>query len=84
VASQLALHGYTVQEGLITVKPRPGEHILRTEDVVQTIRKEGSSIALILFSGVQYYSGQFFDLETISKEGHDQVRREDPANSVMS
>ena len=50
-----------------------GESILRTEDILAKIEEEGESIAVICFSGVQYYTGQFFDIPTITKAGHDKV-----------
>jgi len=46
---------------------------LRTEDILDTLEKEGSSIAVIVLPGVQYYTGQVFDVKTITKAGHDKV-----------
>src|SRR5262249_7127295 len=50
--------------------PREGESTLRTEDIVETIEREGDSIAMILFGGVNYYTGQAFDMKTICDAGH--------------
>lgn len=50
--------------------PREGEHTLRTEDIVSTIQKHGDSVALVLFSGLQYYTGQVFDMKAITEAGH--------------
>lgn len=58
---------------MVLVKPREGEHNLRMEDILQTIEKEGDKTALVMFSGVQYYTGQLFDLRTITKTGHKKV-----------
>ncbi|MGH0136977.1 UNVERIFIED_CONTAM: hypothetical protein FKN15_002381 [Acipenser sinensis] len=58
---------------LIEAKAFPsdhGEETLRMEDIISTIEKEGDSIAVILFSGVQYYTGQLFDMPAITKAGH--------------
>lgn len=52
------------------MKPRLNEDILRTEDIVQMLENEGDNIALVLFPGVQYYTGQFFDIETITFIAH--------------
>ena len=61
VVSQLEFHGLNAQN-LIEVSPRPGERALRTEDVVAAIEKEGDQLALVLLPGVQYLTGQCFDL----------------------
>ena len=52
---------------IIEVAPRNGEYTLRTEDIISTIEKHGKETALVLFGGINYYTGQFFDLESISK-----------------
>ena len=64
--SQIRLHGLDPAEALIELAPREGENTLRTEDILATIEKEGASIALCLFSGVQYYTGQFFECGRIT------------------
>nr|KAF6336776.1 kynureninase [Myotis myotis] len=51
------------------LKPREGEETLRTEDILEVIEKEGDSIAVILFSGVHYYTGQHFNMPAITKAG---------------
>ncbi|MEX2588855.1 MAG: kynureninase, partial [Chitinophagales bacterium] len=50
---------------------RKGEHCLRTEDILDKIHKHKEELALVLFSGVQYYTGQFFDLKSITKAAHE-------------
>lgn len=71
VESQVRLKGYDPEDAIIEVFPREGEHYLRTEDIIAQIAEAGGELALVLFSGVQYYSGQFFDLSAIAKAGHD-------------
>ncbi len=56
---------------LIELAPRAGEATLRTEDIVEAIRENGDEIALVLLGGVNYYTGQAFDFEAITKAGHD-------------
>jgi len=68
--SQIKFHGCKVEESLIEMQPREGETTLRTEDIEEFIQKEGESIALILFAGVNYYTGQAFEYERITKAGH--------------
>lgn len=69
--SQAKFHGYDPAQCVIELKPRPGEHNLRQEDIEATIREHGASVALVLLGGVNYYTGQFFDLEAITKVGHE-------------
>ncbi|MCC7157903.1 MAG: kynureninase [Ignavibacteria bacterium] len=70
VQSQIKFHGFDPAESLIEMKPREGEVTIRTEDIESLIEKEGSSIALVMFAGVNYYTGQAFDFERITKAGH--------------
>lgn len=70
--SQIEMHGLDPADALMTLKPRSGEFTLRTEDIISTINAEGKSIALILFSGVQYYTGQAFPIKQITSAGHHQ------------
>jgi len=69
VQSQIKYHGYDPLTSLIQLKPREGENILRTEDILKLIQEEGDSIALIMFGGVQYYTGQFLDISKITEAG---------------
>ena len=71
VESQIKHHGYSVNNSLIRLNPRNGESSIRTEDLAEIIDKEGNEIALIMLGGVNYYTGQVFDLETITKLGQD-------------
>lgn len=67
--SQVKFHGLNPDETLVEVKKRTGEHFWRTEDVVAKIEEVGEELALVLIGGVNYYNGQFFDMETITKKG---------------
>lgn len=70
VASQLLHHGLNPLTDCIELQPRDGETALRTEDIKKAILEHGDSLALVFFSGVQYYTGQFFDIEAITKAAH--------------
>ncbi|MBL8181734.1 MAG: kynureninase [Blastocatellia bacterium] len=70
VESQIEFHGYDAKEGLIELTPRDGESTLRTEDILETIDREGDAIALIMLGGVNYYTGQAFDIRAITAAGH--------------
>ncbi len=68
--SQVKLHGLNPDEAIIEVSPREGEHIVRTADILDTISKHKDSIAVVMFGGVNYYSGQVFDMEKITLAAH--------------
>lgn len=70
VESQLRFHGFDYEQGVIELHPREGEHGLRTEDIESAILEAGDELALVLFAGVNYYTGQFFDLYRITQAGH--------------
>ncbi|MES2265745.1 MAG: kynureninase [Bacteroidota bacterium] len=69
--SQVRFHGFDPKDAIIEVAPRPGEITLRTEDILKHIADNANELALVMFSGINYYTGQFFDLQAISKAGHD-------------
>lgn len=68
--SQVKFHGYAPEEAIIEISPREGEHLLRTDDILKAIEKNRNELALVLFGGVQYYTGQLFDMQAISTAGH--------------
>lgn len=69
VESQIRFHGYQPDEALLLLKPRDGESLIRDEDVLDLLEREGESIALVMLPGVQYYSGQVFDMAGITRLG---------------
>jgi kynureninase len=69
--SQAKFHGFAYEDAVIEVNPREGEHHLRTEDILQVIEDHKDSVALVMFSGVQYYTGQAFNMEAITKKAHE-------------
>ncbi len=71
VQSHLLLHGSNPEECLIELTPREGEQTLRTEDILYTIQNHRNELALILLGGVNYYTGQYFDLPSITAAGHE-------------
>lgn len=68
VESQLKFHGY--ENGLLELRPREGEVLVRHEDIEDYINREGDSIALILLGCPNYYTGQVFDMKRIAELGH--------------
>ncbi|MDB3870609.1 kynureninase [bacterium] len=70
VESQIKHHGFSPPTSLIKLRPRDGESAIRTEDIQTIIEREGDEISLIMLGGVNYYTGQVFDFENITKLGH--------------
>lgn len=70
VESQLRHHGYNDKDGLVLWSPRPGEELARYEDLEALLEAQGDEIALIMIGGVNYYTGQYFDLKRIAALGH--------------
>ena len=70
VNSQILFHGFDPALSLLELTPRDGESYMRDEDIESLIEREGDSIALILLGGVNYATGQVFDMAGITKAGH--------------
>lgn len=70
VQSQVESYGFNYDEAVIEMLPREGEFILRTEDIIQAIEEAGDTLALSFFSGVQYYTGQLFNIPQITQAAH--------------
>jgi kynureninase len=70
VKSQIRFHGFDPATSLIELVPRPSESCLREEDIQSLIEREGDNIALILLGGVNYATGQAFDMASITRCGH--------------
>jgi len=70
VETQVRFHGLNPDEHIIEVKPRAGQRIIQTEDIIKAIKENGEEIAVVLFSGVQYLTGQAFEHELIANAAH--------------
>ena len=68
--SQVRFHGLDPADAIIEVAPRDGEYTLRTEDITAMIAKHGDEVALVLFGGINYFTGQWFDMKEITQAGH--------------
>lgn len=68
--SQVAFHGYQPEEAIVEIKRREGEHNIRLEDIIAKINEVGDELALVLIGGVNYYTGQVFDMKAITEAGH--------------
>ncbi len=68
--SQVKFHQLELKENLIELFPREGEHTLREEDVVEKINELGDTLALMMIGGVNYYTGQKFDMKNLTAAAH--------------
>ncbi len=68
--SHVRFHGFDPDDAIIEINPRDGEHTLRTEDILDIIHAHKDDAALVLLGGVNYYTGQLFDMEAITKAAH--------------
>lgn len=70
VETQVRMYGYEPNDAIIEITPREGEHTIREEDIYKAIQDTGESLALVMLGGVNYYTGQFFNLKQITAEAH--------------
>ncbi|OON70792.1 kynureninase [Hymenobacter sp. CRA2] len=68
--SQVKLHGYAPDDAIVELVPRLGEHTLRTADIEAKIQELGEELAVVILGGVNYYTGQAFDMPAITRAGH--------------
>lgn len=70
IQSQVGFHGFNPNEAIVEIKRREGEHNIRPEDILSKIEEVGDELALVLMGGVNYYTGQVFDIKSITEAGH--------------
>lgn len=70
MASQARWHGLDPAEHVIRLRPRDGEDVLRTDDVTAAIRASGDEVAVVVFSAVNYLTGEWMDMPAITDAGH--------------
>lgn len=70
VETQVQMHGFDPKEAIIEISPRKGEHTIHQSDIESAILKHKNKIALVLFGGVNYYTGQYFDVKAITALAH--------------
>ena len=68
--SQVKFHGYDPLDAIIEVGPRKGEYAIRNEDILEAIEQHSDTVALVIFSGVNYYTGQVFNMKSITESAH--------------
>ncbi len=68
--TQVRMYGYDPNDAIIEVAPKAGEHLIDDEAIKEAIEKAGDTLAIVMIGGVNYYTGQFFDLEGIVQAAH--------------
>lgn len=68
--TQAQHHDLEPDDVIIEVSPRDGEHLIREEDILATIEEHGDSVALVFFGGVNYFTGQLFDMKKLTEAAH--------------
>ena len=71
IESQIKFHGFDPQDTLIELRPRESETTLRTKDILAVVRKVNEELATVILGSVNYYTGQAFDMQSITKAGHE-------------
>ncbi len=69
--SQALIYGLDPEKVIVEVKSRDGEYTIRNEDIIATIKEHGREVAVVIIGGLNYYTGQVFDMETITAAAHD-------------
>ena len=71
ISSQVLLHGLKPEDVIVEIAPRHGEHTIHHEDILKAIKENAGELALVIIGGVNYYSGQVFDMQSITKATHE-------------
>lgn len=69
VRSHARFRGYDPDEAILRLRPREGESVLRTEDIITVIEQQGASIATMLLGGINYLTGEMMEMEAITAAG---------------
>ena len=70
VEQLVKLRGYDPEDAIMEIGPIEGAHTIEDSDIIERINSD-DSIAMVMIGGVNYYTGQVFDMEAITKAGHD-------------
>lgn len=71
IETQVRMHGFDPADAIIEIAPQAGAHTLDDEDILNVIRAEGDKVACVMMGGVNYYTGQLYDMKTITKVAHE-------------
>ena len=68
--TQVRHHGLNPDEAIIEISPRDGEHLIHEDDIIAAIEEHSDELALVFFGGMNYFTGQLFDMEKLTKAAH--------------
>lgn len=71
IETQVKMHGFDPEDAIIELQPKEGAYTLEDEAILQTIRDAGDSLACVMIGGVNYYTGQLYDMAAITKVAHE-------------
>lgn len=71
VETHVKVRGFDPQEVIVEVEPDKGENLIEEEKIISTIKKYGDEVACVMIGGVNYYTGQVFDMAKITEAGHE-------------
>ncbi len=66
IKTQIMHHGFDPREALILAGPRKGAFTIPTQDIVDLIEKHSDQLAMVMFAGVNFFTGQLFDIKRIA------------------
>jgi kynureninase len=70
IETQVRLHRLDPRDAIIEMEPRQGEKLLKHEDILAAIHRHGESLAMVMFGGMNYYTGQLFNMHAITQAAH--------------
>lgn len=68
--TQVRMHGFDPEDAIIELAPKEGNYIIEEDDIIEAINQAGDSLAVVMMGGVNYYTGQLFDLKKITEAAH--------------
>jgi len=68
--TQAQFHGFDPDDAIIEVAPRQGERLIREEDILEAINANADEVALVFFGGVNYFTGQLFNVQRLTEAAH--------------
>lgn len=71
IETQVKMHGFAPEDAIIELKPKEGAYCLEDNDILAAIEKAGDSLACVMMGGVNYYTGQLYDMASITRKAHE-------------